>query len=226
VTFGTGEGADYRVQARRALNDDRSIVTVRRPGRQPIALHLRLVGEVAAVDCVAALAAAEAASGGPLDDERIRGALLEVGPIEGRLHVRHLQRGVCLLDDSYNANPTSVRASLATLAELGGARRVAVLGEMKEIGPAAEQEHDSMGAAVAEAGVELLVSCGGLANRIADGAARLGVAVIVASDAVEAARAVLAAVRPNDTVLVKASRCVGAERIVEALIRAHGEESR
>jgi UDP-N-acetylmuramoyl-tripeptide--D-alanyl-D-alanine ligase len=226
VTFGTVEGADYRVEARRALDDHRSIVTVRRPGRPPIALHLRLAGEVGAVDCAAALAAAEAATGGPLDDERVRGAVLEVGPIEGRLRVRHLQSGMRVLDDSYNANPTSVRASLATLAELGGARRVAVLGEMKELGPAAEEEHDSLGPAVAEAGVKLLVSCGGLANRIADSAARLGVSVIVAPDATEAARALLAVVRPNDTILVKASRCIGAERIVEALVRAHGEDSR
>lgn len=140
------------------------------------------------------------------------------------MQVRRLQRGIRVLDDSYNANPTSVRASLATLAELGAARRVAVLGEMKEIGPAAEKEHDAMGAVVAAAGVDLLVSCGGLSSRIAESAARLGVSVIVATDAHEAAKVLLAAVQPNDTILIKASRSVGAECVVEALVVAHHED--
>lgn len=224
VTFGTGPSADYRVEARRTLDDGRSIVTLRRPGREPISVHLRLAGEAAAVDCAAAFAAAEAATEGPIQDEGARDALLDVGSIPGRMQVRRLQRGIRVLDDSYNANPTSVRASLATLSELAAARRVAVLGEMKEIGPAAEKEHEAMGAVVAAAGVELLVSCGGLSSRIAESAARLGVSVIVTSSAREAADAVLAAIQPNDTVLVKASRSVGAECVVEALVVMHHED--
>jgi UDP-N-acetylmuramoyl-tripeptide--D-alanyl-D-alanine ligase len=226
VTFGMGADAEYRVEARRPLDGQRCLATIRRPRRPPIVLHLRLAGEAAAVDCAAALAAAEAATGGPLGDERVHDAVRAVGPMRGRLDLLRLAGGICVLDDSYNANPTSMRASLATLAELAGARRVAVLGEMKELGPAAEQEHDAIGAAVAEAGVGLLVSCGGLADRIADRAARLGVAVIVASGAGEAARALLEALEPHDTILVKASRSVGAERVVEALVQAHHEDPR
>ena len=223
VTFGSGPRADYALQARRSLDVDGSIVTVRRPGGRPMDVRLRLVGEAAAVDFVAALAAAESATGTVLDEDRVREAVLDVAPVEGRLQLRHLERGIRVLDDSYNANPTSVRASLDALVELARGRRVAVLGEMKEIGPAEAEEHDSIGTAVAEAGVGLLVSCGGLANRIAKRAALLGVDVIVTADASEAARAVLDALQPDDTVLVKASRSVGAERVVEALVRAHGE---
>ncbi|MGA2449484.1 MAG: UDP-N-acetylmuramoyl-tripeptide--D-alanyl-D-alanine ligase [Polyangiaceae bacterium] len=225
VTFGVAAGADYRVLARSPLGEHGDLATLRRPGREPIDLCLRLSGQAAAVDLAAALAAAEAAIGGPIHDALVHEALSEVGPMEGRLQLVRLAAGICVIDDSYNANPTSVRASLATLAEVATARRVAVLGEMKEIGPAAEQEHDAIGAAAAEAGVGLLVSCGGLADRIAAGAARLGVAVIVAPDADAAARAVLDAVQPLDTVLVKASRSIGAERVVEALVRAHREDA-
>jgi UDP-N-acetylmuramoyl-tripeptide--D-alanyl-D-alanine ligase len=112
-----------------------------------------------------------------------------------------------------------MRAALETLAEMGQVRRVAVLGEMKELGPTAEQEHAAMGEHVAAAGVSLLVSCGGLADLIAQAAERRGVAVVRSASAADAAAAVVERVRPGDTVLVKASRSVGAERVVEALVR-------
>jgi UDP-N-acetylmuramoyl-tripeptide--D-alanyl-D-alanine ligase len=133
---------------------------------------------------------------------------------------------IVILDDAYNANPASVRSALATLAETGRReehgrsgvlRRVAILGEMKELGASAEREHVAIGEAVAAAGVSLLVSCGGLADAIALSAERRGVRVVFASDAVEAARAAIEHVRPGDAVLVKASRSVGAERVVDAL---------
>jgi UDP-N-acetylmuramoyl-tripeptide--D-alanyl-D-alanine ligase len=75
---------------------------------------------------------------------------------------------------------------------------------------------------VAEAGVALLVSCGGMADLVARGARARGVEVVVASGAEEAARVAVERVRPGDVVLVKASRSVGAERVVEALTREEG----
>jgi len=224
VTFGTKASADYRLEARRALDANRSIITVRRPGCRVIEVPIQFVGEVGAVDCVAALAAAEAASGLTLEEDRIREAVCAVRPIDGRLRVRRLQSGIVVIDDSYNANPASVRAALGTLSELGHGRRIAVLGEMKELGPAADDAHDALGVEVARAGVAVLVSCGGLAARIADSASRLGVSVITVSDAVQAAEALLGMVERYDTVLVKASRSVGAERVVNALLSAYPEE--
>jgi UDP-N-acetylmuramoyl-tripeptide--D-alanyl-D-alanine ligase len=127
-----------------------------------------------------------------------------------------------VLDDAYNANPGSMRAALSTLAECGDGRRVAVLGEMKELGPAAEREHAALADAVVEAGVALLVSCGGLADVLARAASSRGVEVVFAGSAEQASRDTVDRVRPGDVVLVKASRSVGAERVVDALTREEG----
>jgi UDP-N-acetylmuramoyl-tripeptide--D-alanyl-D-alanine ligase len=227
VTFGVGERADYRLVSRKAAGAAGSVVSVRRPNDGAVAtFRLPIPGEAAALDFVAALAAVEAAEGAPIIDTRVQSALDGLAPIPGRMHVRSLREGVLLLDDAYNASPATMRAALATLAEVAQGRRVAVLGEMKELGPAARGEHDALGAAVADAGVGLLVSCGGLADVIARRAQSRGVTIELARDADAAARVALDRVRFGDAVLVKASRSVGAERVVEALVQAYGEERR
>ncbi len=215
VTFGRAAGAQYRLRAREPLGASGSRVEVERPGQPVLVTALPIPGEAAAIDLVAAIAAAESAAGQPLD---VEAALAGLAPIEGRMRVRRAG-DVQVIDDAYNANPASMRAALAALAEMDGARRVAVLGEMKELGPVAEREHEALGTAVAQAGVKLLVSCGGLADAIARVAAAAGVEVVRAASAEEAARTAAERVRPRDVVLVKASRSVGAERVVEALVR-------
>ncbi|MDP9148622.1 MAG: UDP-N-acetylmuramoyl-tripeptide--D-alanyl-D-alanine ligase, partial [Myxococcota bacterium] len=87
-----------------------------------------------------------------------------------------------------------------------------------------EEEHEALAAVAIRAGVALLVSCGGLADNIARAALR-GTEVVMARDAEGAARVAVERVRSGDVVLVKASRSVGADRVVEALSRAHGESA-
>jgi UDP-N-acetylmuramoyl-tripeptide--D-alanyl-D-alanine ligase len=222
TTFGRGEQARYRLLDRKALGLEGSRVRIARPGEDDVSVVLPIPGEAAAIDLAAALAAAEAAVDGPVDP---RAGLRSLAPIAGRMHVRRAG-GVTVLDDAYNANPGSMRAALATLAEAGGTRRVAVLGEMKELGPAAEREHQALADAVVSAGVSLLVSCGGLADLVARGAGARGVDVVLAADAAAAARAAAERVRPGDVVLVKASRSVGAERVVEALTAGPAPQAR
>jgi UDP-N-acetylmuramoyl-tripeptide--D-alanyl-D-alanine ligase len=218
TSFGRDQTARYRLLEREPLGLDGSRLRIDRGGRGVLSVLLPIPGEAAAIDLVAAIAAADAASGVDLD---VQAAVRGLAPIAGRMHVRRA-RGVTILDDAYNANPGSMRAALSTLAECGGGRRVAVLGEMKELGPAAEREHEALGDAVAEAGVALLVSCGGMADRTAHGARARGVEVVVTSGAEEAARVAVERVRPGDVVLVKASRSIGAERVVEALACEEG----
>jgi UDP-N-acetylmuramoyl-tripeptide--D-alanyl-D-alanine ligase len=219
VTFGRDPQASVRLVARDATDIDGSRIVVERAGRRA-SFHVPIAGEAAAMDFVAALAAAEAAAGS-IDDARVADALRSVAPLAGRM--RAFRAGdLVVIDDAYNANPASMRAALAALAEMGQGRRVAVLGEMKELGPAAEREHAALGDAAAAAGVALLVSCGGLADVIARSAARAGVEVITARDAAQAALATVERVRPGDAVLVKASRSVGAEVVVEALAARTG----
>jgi len=225
VTFGRAGRAEYRIADREPIGAEGSRVQVGRPGRAVATFQVPIPGEGAALDFLAALAAAEAAVGAALDDTRVASALRALAPIAGRMHVRRLGRGVLVVDDAYNANPASMRAAIGALGEIGAGRRVAVLGEMKELGPLAAREHEALGEALAAAGVGLLVSCGGLADAAARAAAGRGIDVAIAADAERAAALAVDRVRPGDAVLVKASRSVGAERVVEALVRSFGAAS-
>jgi UDP-N-acetylmuramyl pentapeptide synthase len=121
---------------------------------------------------------------------------------------------IVLLNDCYNANPMSMSAALDDLAEAARGRRVAVLGEMLELGPGAADFHRAIGEHASKRGVELLIAVGALADHIAEGFA--GEAHRV-RDARAAAELLPALLRPGDTVLVKGSRAVGLERVAEGL---------
>ncbi|MFN8109771.1 MAG: UDP-N-acetylmuramoyl-tripeptide--D-alanyl-D-alanine ligase [Thermoleophilia bacterium] len=124
--------------------------------------------------------------------------------------------GVCI-EDCYNANPAAMRAALSDLARRPG-RRVAVLGDMFELGPDAAAFHRGVGELVAQMGIDLLVAVGDLAANYVDGAA--GVPAVRFADGAEAAAGIAAVLDPGDVVLVKASRGMALERVTAAL-RAH-----
>ncbi len=126
-----------------------------------------------------------------------------------------LPGGGLLINDAYNANPVSMRAALAHLAATaGGRRRVAILGDMAELGPAAHAYHEEIGRAAAGRGVAALLAVGELAR----GYLHDGIPVTRwAPDAETAAAEAAELVQPGDVVLVKASRAVGLERVAEAL---------
>jgi UDP-N-acetylmuramoyl-tripeptide--D-alanyl-D-alanine ligase len=129
---------------------------------------------------------------------------------------RELAGGGLLINDAYNANPISMRAALGYLAErAGGRRRVAVLGEMAELGRTGPAYHREVGEAVAEHGVQELLAVGELARGYVDGAA--GVPARWTPNVHEALRELDEIVRPGDAVLVKGSRAVGLEAVAEAL---------
>jgi UDP-N-acetylmuramoyl-tripeptide--D-alanyl-D-alanine ligase len=127
---------------------------------------------------------------------------------------------VTILDDSYNASPASVRAALELLAALPGSRRVAILGEMLELGPQHEAGHREIGAAAAAvAGLIIVVGAG--ATGIAEAAGEAGLPahrILLAADADEALELVRPRLRTGDIVLVKGSRGIGLERLVEQLV--------
>jgi UDP-N-acetylmuramoyl-tripeptide--D-alanyl-D-alanine ligase len=146
------------------------------------------------------------------------------GPLEVRFsglrgERRTLPGGVLLIDDCYNANPMSMRAAIDELAETGAARRVAVLGDMLELGADAPRFHREVGEHAAARGIELLVTVGPLAAGIRDGYE--GEAHSVA-DAPAAAELLTGLLRDGDAVLVKGSRGVGLERVAESLLAPAG----
>ena len=226
ATFGAGVGADYRLAERTPSGLDGARLRIeRRSDASEESVAFPMLGDAAALDLAAALAAVEHLAG-RLDGDAITRALRSHPcGAPGRMQVRHLADGTILLDDTYNANPQSMRAALRTLAEVAGGRpSVVVVGEMRELGALAPGEHASLGGPIVESGARLAVSCGGLADLAVRAAEGAGVAGAHATDAADAARLVATLVRANDVVLVKASRSVGAERVVDALVSARGGE--
>jgi UDP-N-acetylmuramoyl-tripeptide--D-alanyl-D-alanine ligase len=141
------------------------------------------------------------------------------GPLEVRFSAMRGQRlqlddGVTVIDDCYNANPMSMRAAIDDLAATAIARRVAVLGDMLELGPEAPRLHRELGRYAYARGIELLVTVGPLAAEISTGFA--GDARTV-GDAAAAAELLQGLLHEGDTVLVKGSRGIGLERTVAAL---------
>jgi UDP-N-acetylmuramoyl-tripeptide--D-alanyl-D-alanine ligase len=125
-----------------------------------------------------------------------------------------LPGGGLLINDAYNANPVSMRAALAYLAERAGERRrVAILGDMAELGRTAPQYHREVGDAAAALGVDELLAVGELARGYLEG----GVAGRWVPNVHEAVRELPDVVRPGDAVLVKASRAIGLEAVATAL---------
>jgi UDP-N-acetylmuramoyl-tripeptide--D-alanyl-D-alanine ligase len=217
VTFGIDREADVRASAvvDRGIDGIGARVTTTR-GTVDIATPL--VGRGNLANVLAAMAVA-AEFDVPLDAMAVRAATLQ--PARHRGEVVRLASGVTVLDDSYNASPAATLRALDVLGRAGVARRIAVLGEMLELGGHAVARHQDVGRAVAKASVDVLFTVGGDAARaLADAAIAAGldcdrVRHFATSD--EAADAAAALVTRGDLVLVKGSRGVKTDRVVERL---------
>ncbi|MDR3685705.1 MAG: UDP-N-acetylmuramoyl-tripeptide--D-alanyl-D-alanine ligase [Coriobacteriia bacterium] len=139
-----------------------------------------------------------------------------------RMQVINTASGLTLVNDAYNANPASMRAAVDTLAAMvAGGRRIAVLGDMAELGSLTELAHFRIGEAVARLGIDELVTVGVRAHRIAEGALAHGMStqhVRVTEDAESAAEALGSLAETGDIVLVKASRVMGLEVVVDRMV--------
>ncbi len=163
-----------------------------------------------------ALLAYAAATRLGLNAQQAVAALAAYHPAANRLAVEEVA-GVSLIKDFYNAGPDSMQAALATLAEWPAAgRRIAVLGDMKELGAVSEEQHRALGPLVHKAGAGLLITVGNLAALAAEEAARLGLEARACPSNEEAAKALAGAAAPGDVVLIKASRGMRFEEILEA----------
>jgi UDP-N-acetylmuramoyl-tripeptide--D-alanyl-D-alanine ligase len=169
------------------------------------------------------LAAAAAAHVLGVEAEAMAEAALGMRPARHRGEVRRLRGDVTLLDDCYNSNPVAVEAAVATLGMAGGRRRVAVLGDMLELGPTAPEIHRATGERIAGK-LDVLVAVGPLAAHLLEGAwAASGPAILLhLPDASAAAASLPGLVETGDAVLVKGSRGVRLEAVVEALVRELG----
>lgn len=217
VTFGQSSAADWR--ARDVALDDEARATFTLVGPAGDAtVRVPVPGLHNVGNALAALAAAVEAG---VDLAAAVAGLERAAVSPWRLQLEHID-GIRVLNDAYNANPTSTIAALRTLAHLPtGGRRFAVLGTMAEIGETSAQEHRRVGAAVADLGIDGLIVVGPHAAGVrkgADDADPDGADHRWAVDDVAGAAALLASkVRSGDVVLVKASRSAALEGVVTQL---------
>ena len=168
----------------------------------------------------ASIAVAVAEELGLSHEEIVRGAAA-YAPTGSRMRVVRLPEGRILLDDCYNANPQSVTAALEVLAKTECDRRVAVLGDMGELGELTEQAHYNMGALAAMLGIDFVAAIGEKAEKIADGTAQSGGEVLHFATKEEAMGTLRQQLCPNTAMLVKASHAMHFGDVVEALRREY-----
>src|SRR5947209_16939794 len=217
ITFGTGDADVHAVHAvaaegsgsliSAALLERELTFTISQPGKHWVSNALGVLAVVEAVGADVALAGL---------------ALADMGSLKGRgqRHQLTIDGGeILLIDESYNANPASMEATLASLgAEKGAVRRIAVLGPMRELGSHSDELHAGLAPSVLSAHVDRLILIGE-ETRPLEEALHGRVGVERATSVEEATDALRRTVRPGDAVLVKASNSIGLAKLVEGMAR-------
>lgn len=213
VRFGWARGADVRIE--RYVPTERGCRVVLEVEGAPLELQLPVFGAHNAHNAAAAAAAAWALG---ISRDAIATGMAGVVIPGGRLRViATTTRGIGVIDDTYNANPHSMRAAFAALVERASGRCVAVLGDMLELGEDAASLHREVGRAAAVAGVGHVLSFGQHAESVAEGARRAGVEARAVASIEELFALLDEELVAGDWVLVKGSRGMRMERVVEHL---------
>ncbi|MCX8053896.1 MAG: UDP-N-acetylmuramoyl-tripeptide--D-alanyl-D-alanine ligase [Armatimonadetes bacterium] len=216
ISFGESARAD--VQLTQASVDEQGCCTfvVSTPTGQ-LRTRVSVPGEHIARDALAAVAVAEILG---VPHSAVEEALARFSPPEKRCNV--VRAGsLLIIDDTYNASPASMASALRTLHMMQGGRKVAVLGDMLELGQVAQDAHLSIGRLVRELQIDEVVVVGNFARLIAQGAVESGFPtnqVHEFEDSEQAAEYLPQILHEDDVVLVKGSRAMRMERIVEALV--------
>ena len=216
VLVGTAEGLDYRATGVESDGEKSVRCHVRTP-RSGFDVEIPALGNHMLYPTLTAAAVAE--HFGMTGGEIARG-VLRFAPTKMRMNI--LKRGdeITILNDAYNANPQSMRAAVEVLSKSGGDYKIAVLGDMFELGPFAPTLHAGVGAYLGKAGIDCLVAVGELARHIYDAAKDAMVPQVYWCETKEEAKPILAElVKPNSTILVKASRGMAFEELVDDLKR-------
>lgn len=211
ITFGLAEGCDVWASDA-CLGDDGGMRARLHTPSEEIAIQLGAPGRHQLLNGLAAAAAALAV-GATADD--VRAGLAGYRPTSGRMYTCRALRGFLVVDDTYNANPAAMRATLDFLAEVPGGRKAAILGDMRELGPDARALHREIGRYAEELGIDLLLAVGELGREYVTGAGEVHAHWCDSNAA--AAAAALAWLAPGDVVLVKGSRAMQMEEIARAL---------
>ncbi|WP_368257536.1 UDP-N-acetylmuramoyl-tripeptide--D-alanyl-D-alanine ligase [Intestinimonas butyriciproducens] len=216
VLVGTAEGLDYRATGVESDGEKSVRCHVRTP-RSGFDVEIPALGNHMLYPTLTAAAVAE--HFGMTGGESARG-VLRFAPTKMRMNILKRGDGITILNDAYNANPQSMRAAVEVLSKSGGDYKIAVLGDMFELGPFAPTLHAGVGAYLGKAGIDCLVAVGELARHIYDAAKDAMVPQVYWCETKEEAKPILAElVKPNSTILVKASRGMAFEELVDDLKR-------
>jgi len=218
VSFGFSTKGDVRATHVESTGRNGTTFRLHLPGKaRSTAVQIRVQG---AHNVSNALAAGAVGTVMGLSGTLIAQGLSEFRPAAMRSQIV-ISHGVKLIIDCYNANPASMKAAVELLAQAGENRRtIAVLGDMLELGPNAVHMHEEVGEVVARLGINQLVACGSLGRGLARGAKQAGMdpsRIVQVADAQAAADAAKMIVKPGDVVLVKASRGMQLERVVDVI---------
>jgi UDP-N-acetylmuramoyl-tripeptide--D-alanyl-D-alanine ligase len=218
ITFGLDPAADVRAAGVEERGLDGTAARVRTPAGE-IALQTPLLGLGNLSNVLSAIAVA-VHFGVPLDDVARQAAALR--PARHRGELLRLPGGLTLIDDSYNSSPAALKRALRTVqTAAGSARKIAVLGEMLELGSHAIRLHEECGAMAATIGLDVLITVGGTpAQALADAAVAHGMpasSVAWLGTSAEAAALAVERTRPGDLVLVKGSRGIAIDLVVDRL---------
>jgi UDP-N-acetylmuramoyl-tripeptide--D-alanyl-D-alanine ligase len=220
VTFGRSATADLTLEDVTDRFVPGAGLTFRHAGHA-YSVPLRIGGAHAALDAFAAaavLVACGAALGPALE------AMSAVEPGAGRGRLRRLAGDVIVVDDTYNSNPEALASVIGTLAASNPTgRRVLVMGDMLELGLESASFHRAAGELAARSGIALLVGVGPMSRHAVEAARRAGAEAQAADDAVQAARFIPQLIRAGDLVVVKGSRGIKLEQVVEAVLARQGE---
>lgn len=219
--FGESPKAMIRAENVASSDAETTFTLITPSGRIPVTLPTP-----ARVMVSNALAAAAAGVVMGLSLPRIKAGLESFVPAAGRMGIRTLNRELCLVDDTYNANPASMVSAIKTLSRMGNDRRtIAVLGDMLELGPRSAALHRDVGQAVGTSRIDRLYVTGRFAADVAEGALKQKMThdrIFMGSKEaiVEQLNRVL---QPKDLILVKGSRGMAMETVVAAIVQWAGE---
>ncbi len=210
VSAGTTGGAVRAIEIRQSADGSEFTVV---EGAHRCRAQLPVAGTHMVQNALLAVAAGRAFG---LSIEECAAGLAAAPLTKARLQIKEIG-GVQFLDDSYNANPDSMKAALRTLVELDAeGKRIAVLGEMRELGAESERGHREIGETAATLGVDQLITIGDAAALIAEGARTAGLdKVSSARSTSEAAKLLSEMAEPGDLVLIKGSRVARTEEVIE-----------
>ncbi|MEE9270067.1 MAG: UDP-N-acetylmuramoyl-tripeptide--D-alanyl-D-alanine ligase [Candidatus Krumholzibacteria bacterium] len=215
VTFGYADGSTFRLSAVQGADDH---------------IRFQVNGEAVKITSFASYNVLNACAAFAVGDicgvesDRVREALGEFEPMAGRARV-YQARGLTLVDDSYNANPTSMRAAISALVARAAGRRVLVLGDMGELGSFSAEAHRELGAFIAQSGIDVVFWLGEQATHVKEGVKGTKIEFYGFDAPAGLVQAVTAKLQEGDVILVKGSRAAELDRFVRELRRTSLKEA-